>query len=119
MRTRGWAGCARCWRRWARVSDRPVQATYVGGVTRPFESQSFARRLESAGMARGVAEALADEFDGLFSRRYRSEQVDREVGTSRAIFKDAERRMYLRLGVVMGGAMALVLALLGALIAFQ
>jgi hypothetical protein len=100
-------------------------------VTHHFDSQAFVRRMEVAGMARGVAEELADALgsvvlDGLATRRDVDDAAARVDGHLRETelrlrqdSKDMELRLTLRLGVMLAASAALIVAILGALITLK
>ena len=121
---RGWRGCARCWRHWGRASDSAASFGYSADVTYHFDSQTFVRRMEAAGMARAVAKELAEALgfvvrDGFATMRDLTEGFDRSDNRLRETVKDVELRLTLRFGAMLVGSTALSVALLGALIALQ
>lgn len=96
-----------------------------------FDSHAFVRRMEVAGMARGIAEELADALssvvlDGLSTRRDVEEAASRSDGHLRETelrlrqeLKELELRMTLRLGGMLAATTALTVAILGALITLR
>ncbi len=100
-------------------------------MTQFFDTQSFVRRMEIAGMARGIAEELANALgsvvlDGLVTRRDLSEGLARTDGHIRETelrlrqeMKELELRITVRLGAMLAASTALSVAILGALIAFR
>ncbi len=99
-------------------------------MTHQFDSQTFVRRMEAAGMARQIAEELADALgsvvlDGLVRRRDLEEWGTRLEGQTRETelrlrqdMREQELRITLRLGSMLAASTALTVAVLGALIAF-
>jgi hypothetical protein len=93
-------------------------------VTYHFDNQSFVRRMEAAGMARGVAEELADALgsvvlDGFATKRDLSDGFERSDNRLRETVKDVELRLTLRFGAMLAGSTGLSVAILGALIALK
>ena len=93
-------------------------------MTYHFDSQAFVRRMQAAGMERGIAEKPTDALgsvvlDGLVTKRDLSEGFDRADGRLRESLKDLELRMTLRLGALLAGATTLIVAILGALITLR
>lgn len=97
-------------------------------MTQYFDSQAFVRRMEAAGMARGIAEELANALgsvvlDGLATTRdlkdgfERSDNRLRETELSlRKDIKDLELRITLRFGAMLVATVSLSTAILGLLI---
>lgn len=100
-------------------------------MTQHFDSQLSVRRMEAAGMARTIAEELADALgsvvlDGLVTRRDLNEASNRTDGHLRETelrlrqdLKELELRVTVRLGAMLAGTTALTVAILGALIALR
>lgn len=100
-------------------------------MTQYFDTQSFVRRMEAVGMARAVAEELANTLgsvvlDGLSTRRDVEEATARTDGHLRETelrlrqeLKELELRMTVRVGAMLAGTTALTVAILGALIALR
>ena len=100
-------------------------------MTYHFDSQSFVRRMEAAGMARGIAEELADALgsvvlNGFATKRDLNEGFERSDNRLRETelhlrqdMKDLELRLTVRLGAMLAASTALSVAILGALIAFR
>ncbi|WP_375393155.1 hypothetical protein [uncultured Sphingomonas sp.] len=111
-------------------------------MTQYFDTQAFVRRMETAGMARAVAEELADALgsvvlDGLSTRRDVEEASARQDANLRETelrlrqdlkelelrvgqnIKDLELRITIRLGAMLAATTTLAVAILGALIAFK
>ena len=100
-------------------------------MTQQFDTQAFVRRMEAAGMARAVAEELADllggtVLDGLVMRRDLHETEMRLDGHLRETelrlrqeMKELELRATVRLGAMLAGSTALIVAVLGALITLK
>ncbi len=100
-------------------------------MTYQFDSQAFVRRMEAAGMARGIAEELADALgsvvlDGFATKRdlkdgfERSDNRLRETELNlRKDLKDLELRLTLRFGAMLVGSTTLTVGILGALIALR
>lgn len=100
-------------------------------MTHHFDTQAFVRRMEIAGMARQVAEELADALgsvvlDGLTTRRDVEESAARTDGHLRETelrlrqeLRELELRVTVRLGAMLAGSTALIVAILGALISFR
>lgn len=96
-----------------------------------FDTQAFVRRMEVAGMARGIAEELADALgsvvvDGLATRRNVDEAASRSDGHLRETelrlrheLKELELRLMVRLGAMLVGSTALTIAILGTLISLR
>lgn len=100
-------------------------------MTYQFDSQTFIRRMEAAGMARPIAEELANALgtvvlDGFATKRDLTDSFERSDNRLRETelrlrqdVKDLELRVTLRLGAMLAGSTALTVAILGALIAFR
>lgn len=100
-------------------------------MTHQFDSQAFVRRMEAAGMARGIAEELADALgsvvlEGLATRRDLHDTENRLDGHLRETelrlreeMRALELRITVRLGTMLGATTALTIAILGALITFK
>ena len=96
-------------------------------MTHQFDSQTFVKRMEAAGMARAIAEELADALgsvvlDGLATKRDVEDGVLKLDGHLREVHlrlsKEA-RELELRLMLRMGALFAATLAILGVLITFK
>ena len=93
-------------------------------MTHQFDTQAFVRRMEAAGMARAVAEELADALgsvvlNGLSTRRDVTESTVRLESQLRETAKELELRLTLRVGGIIVAATTLIVALIGTLIAFK
>ena len=96
-------------------------------MTHQFDTQAFVRRMETAGMARAVAEELADAlggtvFDGLVMRRDLHEtemRLDGHLRETELRLRQDLKELELRVTVRMGAMTAATIAILGALIAFK
>ena len=100
-------------------------------MTHQFDTQTFVRRMEAAGMERGIAEELADALgsialDGLATRRDLRDtetRLDGHIRESalqlREELRSVELRVTMRLGGMLGATTALTVAILGALISLK
>lgn len=86
-------------------------------MTYHFDSQAFVRRMEAAGMARGVAEELADALgsvvlDGLVTKRDLDQGFERADNRLRETAKDLELRVTLRFGAMLAASVTILGALI-------
>ena len=115
----------------SRRRDSAACLSYTQRVTYQFDSQTFVRRMEAAGMARPIAEELANALvtvvlDGFATKRDLKEEFERSDNRLRETalglrqeIKDSELRVTLRLGAMLVASTTLTVAILGALIAFR
>ena len=100
-------------------------------MTYQFDTQTFVRRMEAAGMARAIAEELASALDGtvldgLVKQRDLKEtelRLDAHLRETelrlRQDMKELELRMTVRFGAMLAAAATLMVAILGALITLR
>ena len=96
-------------------------------MTDQFDSQTFVRRMEAGGMARGVAEELADVLggsvlDGLVMRRDLHEtemRLDNHLRETELKLRQDIKELGLRVTVRMGAMAGAIIAILGVLIAIK
>ena len=96
-------------------------------MTQHFDSQIFVRRMEAAGMARAVAEELADVLggtvlEGLVRQRDLREtelRLDGHLRETELRLRQELKELELRMTVRMGAIAAAVVAILGVLITIK
>lgn len=96
-------------------------------MTQHFDSQMFVRRMEAAGMARTVAEELADVLgstvlDGLVRQRdvHDTElRLDGHLRETELRLRQDLKELKLRMTVRMGAIAAAIIAILGVLISIK
>lgn len=96
-------------------------------MTHQFDSQTFVRRMEAAGMQHSIAVELADALgsvvlDGLATKRDVGEASSRMEGQLRETelrLRQELKELELRVTLRMGAMFAATIAILGALITFN